>query len=366
MKLFKDIFVGFDGFKLIFVLLLFLNCQGQQHSVAIEKIEEPRTYVANFADSPIEIDGVGNEKVWQNAKTTASFIDIEGVKKPKYDTTLKMLWDKDNLYFLAEMEEPHVWGTLKQRDTIIFHNNDFEIFIDPDGDSHNYYELEFNVLNTVWDLFLTKPYRDDPIVLNDWDARGLKSAVHIDGTLNNANDTDKKWTLEVAIPLNVFKASYFENTDLSNTFWRMNFSRVHWDFDLKDGRYTRKLKSDGELALEYNWVWSPQGVIAMHQPETWGYVFFASNDVESKDFTIPKDEKIKWKLFELYRAQKAYFEKNDQWSKSIAKLKVNTIVDKKDLNPLLENHSTGWNIIVKSPYTNKTLIIREDGKFTSK
>ncbi|CEN48597.1 hypothetical protein CCAN2_1920045 [Capnocytophaga canimorsus] len=54
----------------------------------------------------------------------------------------------------------HTFGaTLKERDTVIFHNNDFEIFLDPDNDSHNYYEFEINALNTVWDLFLTKPYR---------------------------------------------------------------------------------------------------------------------------------------------------------------------------------------------------------------
>ena len=47
-----------------------------------------------------------------------------------------------------------------QHDAVIFHNNDFEVFIDPDGDTHNYYELEINALNTVWDLFITKPYRE--------------------------------------------------------------------------------------------------------------------------------------------------------------------------------------------------------------
>jgi len=84
--------------------------------------------------------------------------------------------------------QPHVWGNLKQRDTVIYLNNDFEIFIDPDGDTHNYYEFEFNALNTLWDLFLTKPYREKTVVLDNWDASGLISAVHVDGTLNNPND----------------------------------------------------------------------------------------------------------------------------------------------------------------------------------
>ena len=81
----------------------------------------------------------------------------------------KMLWDDDYFYIGAYIEEPNVWATLTKRDSIIFQDNDFEIFIDPDGDSHNYYELEMNALNTVWDLFLVKPYRDGGPALHAWD-----------------------------------------------------------------------------------------------------------------------------------------------------------------------------------------------------
>jgi|GEM_PF-5265226 len=42
----------------------------------------------------------------------------------------------------------------------VFYDNDFEVFIDPDGDTHRYYELEINAFGTEWDLFLDRPYRD--------------------------------------------------------------------------------------------------------------------------------------------------------------------------------------------------------------
>ena len=57
------------------------------------------------------------------------------------------------------MTEPDLWATLKKRDSVIFYDNDFELFIDPDGDTHCYYELEINSHGTEWDLFLDKPYR---------------------------------------------------------------------------------------------------------------------------------------------------------------------------------------------------------------
>ena len=227
----------------------------------------PHSYVAYRTSETILIDGMAEESVWDSTPWTAPFVDIEGLKKPKYNTQMKMLWDEKYLYFMARLEEPHVWGTLKQRDTVIFYNNDFEIFIDPDGDTHNYVEFEMNVLNTVWDLFLTAPYRNNPKVLNQWDMKGVLSAVHVAGTINDASDSDQGWSLEVAIPWTVFNEVTQMNATVAGTFWRMGFSRVNWEFELKEGRYSRKKDPNGSYLPEYNWVWSPQMVVNMHDPQ---------------------------------------------------------------------------------------------------
>ena len=76
---------------------------------------------------------------------------------PRFRTRAKLLWDDEALYIAAQLEEPDVWATLTKRDTTIFRDNAFEVFIDPDGDTHHYYELEVNALGTVWDLLLVKP-----------------------------------------------------------------------------------------------------------------------------------------------------------------------------------------------------------------
>ncbi|PCH75758.1 MAG: carbohydrate-binding family 9-like protein [Flavobacteriaceae bacterium] len=328
----------------------------------------PETYVALQTDETILIDGEASEKSWGKVAWSNVFIDIEGVKKPTYKTQVKMMWDQQYFYILAQMEEPHVWGDITERDAVVFYNNDFEVFIDPDGDTHNYYELEINALNTVWDLFITKPYRETNVVLNDWTLTGLKSAVKIEGTLNNATDIDKGWTLEMAIPWAAYKKSYYEKNIPKDDFWRVNFSRVNWDFELIDGKYARKKDAAGKFMHEYNWVWSPTGVINMHEPEKWGYVYFSSKMVgEDATFVLPQDEKIKWELYRLMRAQKAYYTTHNNYATHIDSLDSNPIiVEHKTIYPSLETHSTGWNITVKSPFTNNTLIIKEDGKFISK
>lgn len=318
----------------------------------------PRTYIANKTNDTILINGRADEEAWQKAHYSKIFIDIEGEKKPKYDTRIKMMWDDENLYVFAQMQEPHVWSTLKQRDTIIFYNNDFEIFIDPDGDTHNYYEFEMNALNTVWDLFLSKPYRNGGTILGGWDFKGLRSAVDIQGTLNDPSDIDIGWSIEVAIPWSFVTAPGGRTKIPQNEYWRINFSRVNWDFDINNGSYSRKKdKETGVFSQEYNWVWSPQGVINMHEPEHWGYVYFAAEEVGPQaTFEIPKDEYIKWYLYELYRTY-AMQPSNEGAILKSKEIQGNRIV------PKLEKYKYGWMIWILSPFTNHILSVTKEGKF---
>src|SRR6185503_16302892 len=109
----------------------------------------PRTYLAQYVKTPIQVDGRLADAAWQVAPWTEEFVDIEGDAKPRprFRTRAKMLWDEQFFYVAAELEEPHLWATLTNHDAVIFHDPDFEVFIDPDGDSHDYYEFELNALN---------------------------------------------------------------------------------------------------------------------------------------------------------------------------------------------------------------------------
>jgi hypothetical protein len=328
--------------------------------------ELPRAYTAYQTNEIIVIDGKGNEDSWGKVPWSDNYIDIEGIKIPKYRTRMKMMWDDNHMYFYAELEEPHIWGNLKKRDTIIYVNNDFEIFLDPDGDSHNYFEFEMNALNTTWDLFLSKPYRErGSFLLNNWDLKGLKTAVYIDGTLNDASDIDHKWTIEISMPWKAINETY-DSTMIAprGKTWRINFSRVNWDFDLVDSVYHRKKDSiSGKYNPPYNWVWSPQGVIDMHEPPKWGYVYFSEKlSGEYEEFTYGKDELFKAKLHELRKRLKLRFYKNKKQNIDVGPQEM--IVKGQRIEVEVFQSSEGYDITSKSPFTGKTWRISRDGRIT--
>jgi hypothetical protein len=165
----------------------------------------PKGYIVTYTNTPPVIDGDINDAAWQHAVWTDDFVDIEGDIKPKpsLQTNVKMLWDDSCLYVAAKIRDPNVWATITRHDAALFRENDFEIFLNSTNSAHQYFEIEYNALNTVFDLFLSKPYRDGGNALTSWDAAGMRSAIKIQGTLNNPSDTDEGWTVEAAIP---FKA----------------------------------------------------------------------------------------------------------------------------------------------------------------
>ena len=266
----------------LFFSLSLINCNNSDtlELDINDKIILPKHYIVNKINDQINIDGRDDELAWNNAIYTDDFIDIEGSKTPSQKTNVKMLWDEKFLYVFAKLYENHIWGDITKRDEVIYYNNDFEVFINPNDDVFSYGEIEINALGTEWDLFLNRPYRLKGKADSSWDINGLKSAVDISGTLNDPNDLDDYWTVEIAIPLKEIEKLNTSGKDekvISGDIWRINFSRVNWDFEINNGVYSRK-KENGKYLPEYNWVWSPQGIINMHVPENWGYLVFSEND----------------------------------------------------------------------------------------
>src|SRR5690606_29637529 len=218
------------------LLFLFWLLYGSIHAQGPTR----RAYVCYMKTGEIKLDGRLVEPTWEAAPWSENFIDIEGPRKPAplHETRMKILWDEEFLYIGVHLVEPQIWATFTERESVIFQENDIEVFLDPDGDTHNYYELEINALGTEWDLLLTKPYRNGGRAINGWNINGFQKAIHIEGTLNNPYDTDQYWSIEMAIPwksLSQAGPSYQAPKDGEQ--WRINFSRVQWEIEAENGAY---------------------------------------------------------------------------------------------------------------------------------
>ncbi|MDZ7717441.1 MAG: carbohydrate-binding family 9-like protein [Balneolaceae bacterium] len=297
-----------------------------------------------------------------------SLLDIQGdqLPAPRFETRAKMLWDDEYLYIAAQLEEPHLWATIEKRDAIIFQENNFEIFIDPDGDTHNYYELEINALETFWDLMLTKPYRNGGRPINAWDIKGLKIGVNLLGTLNDPSDTDEGWALEVAIPLDLLNQTIRRNQPQDGSLWRLNFSRVEWHTDIENGAYVKRTDpKTGKPFPEDNWVWSPQGVINMHLPERWGIIQFSDQPPRGEaTFSQSSDLKYEWILRELYYRQRDFRREHGEYSEDLYQLQASDLFEELNVQPeiqiiVLDN---SYLMSLTAEELSHTFYIREDSK----
>ena len=362
----KPLFLKFFAEVLLLVLWSsFVNAQSV-FSTKEALFTTPRQYTALFTTNPPIIDGKIEDRAWQNAAWTEKFKDIEGDGKPAptRNTRAKMTWTSEGLFIAAELLEPHVWAYLNNHDDIVFYDNDFEVFIDPDNDTHRYYEIEINAANTIFDLFMSKPYRNGSGAMFAYNTPGMKTAINIQGTLNNPNDIDKGWTVEMFIPFTAVTMGNVAKIPADGEFWRIDFSRVEWDVEVKDGKYVKLKGANGRNLPEHNWVWSPQGVINMHYPERWGYLFFGKPEPGKAlaDYNIPYSEKQKKHLWLVYYRQKEYFQKNRTYARNLKDLGINETtfkVDAKDNKLWMEATSRQFMVYISADET--TYSVNDEG-----
>lgn len=288
--------------------------------------QPPVCYCRRAVGSIGHLDGNLDKPFWKDAPWMDDFHDIEGDSRPRpaKQTRVKLLWDDEALYIGAQLSDDTIWATVRNRDELIYIDNDFEVFLAPQDSSHRYYELEMNAANAVWDLLMEKPQRDCVRRIIGWDIHGLESAVKIDGRLNDPTAQNTGWSLEIRIPW--FSLRECGKDECYPTrfapepgeIWRMNFSRVEWDVDVRDGRYVKRAdKATGEPLPEHNWVWAPTGVIDIHMPEMWGYLVFTR---EGERYPLPRADAVKLLLRKLYYREHAHCCQTGQFTVDVALL----------------------------------------------
>jgi hypothetical protein len=185
----------------------------------------------------IKLDGSLDEPAWKDAADTTAFVDVRK-GGPDADSSVqgsaKLLWDDKGLYVGATIKDDEVEGGFDkaQKDPHLWTKDCLEIMIDPDGDGDNvdYYEVQINPQNLVFDSRFdeyNKPRQepDGPFGHQEWSAK-LESAVKIDGTLDNNDDEDKGYVVEARIPWASFDKAKAAPPKPGDS-WRLNLYAMH-------------------------------------------------------------------------------------------------------------------------------------------
>lgn len=254
-------------------------------------------YTAYRVPEPLKIDGRLDEESWRLAPRSPRFVDLVTGRPTIHDTRAAVLWDDTCLYVGFWVEEPFVQATLTERDSLVWSENDIELFI---AGKDAYYEFELNPLGTIYEAFFIWEeayerggYGKDPALSRTaegfkpwngvgfdthprgprlgffrWDMPGLRAAAHVDGTVNDNSDRDRGWTAEIAVPwASMTHLAAGDGRALpprDGDTWRMDFSRFNMYREAKPAE-----DSGG-------WAWSAHGAWDSHIPEVFPYIHFST------------------------------------------------------------------------------------------
>ncbi|HEY3787585.1 MAG TPA: PQQ-dependent sugar dehydrogenase, partial [Urbifossiella sp.] len=195
----------------------------------------PSAFECRFTDTPIVIDGAAEDAAWKNAHVIEAFhLPWLGDKArmSRTNTKARLLWDREFLYFFADMEDSDLFADVKEHDGNTWNNDVFELFFHPDRNKPGYYEFQVNAAGATFDCFM--PKRD----FTSFDKQKKLGDFHIEaklklrGTLNKRDDADQGWSVEGRIPWTDFLRT--GGRPEPGELWGMNLCRYDYHKDWKE------------------------------------------------------------------------------------------------------------------------------------
>ena len=182
-----------------------------------------------WTEERMVMDGRAEEDAWRTAAVIDGFGQpwLAQPGKAPASTKVRLLWDREWLYFLAEMDDRDVWADLTEHDADTWNNDVFELFLKPSEAHAGYYEFQVNAAGAVFDAFLS-----DALAFNSPASRKdgqfhIEAKVAVEGTLNRRDDTDRRWRVEGRVPWTDFLAA--GGRPAPAEVWRLNLARYDYD-----------------------------------------------------------------------------------------------------------------------------------------
>jgi|GEM_PF-2180126 len=173
----------------------------------LEKFEIIRTNAPSQAtigrcQGSIVIDGKTDEPAWQAATTLPIAYCYRPWKtRPGSPSYVRLLWDDANLYACFDVVDTDIAARQFERDDLAFLWDAVELFLVGDLNLGLYWEICLTPTGGITDRWMYKyPRNWFGHATTSRNMVGMQRAITINGTLDNRQDTDEGYTIEIAIP----------------------------------------------------------------------------------------------------------------------------------------------------------------------
>jgi hypothetical protein len=202
----------------------------------------------------IVIDGKLDEPSWGGSANTGQLVNVgTGEAQAAADVTgsARMIYDDEQLFIGFEIFDDELRGGFQPDlpDQHLWTRDSVEVLIDPDGDGDglDYYEIQINPQNLVFDSQFDaynspKVEPNGPFGHQEWSSH-VKSAVTLRGTLDDGEE-DEGYVVEMAIPWSSLSKAKRAPPKYEDV-WRMNLYAVQnntgaaWSPILGQGNFPR-------------------------------------------------------------------------------------------------------------------------------
>lgn len=206
-------------------------------------------FAVSKAAGSVKLDGVLDAKEWKGAeiyslvrayryadpKTTPAKVYAHTSKKgsdvePLDPGTVRMMYDNNYLYIGAQLTDRDMIQYAAENQAKLAGQGDaFILYIKP-ANSPSYWECQVAPNGKIASFFV--PTRGYPANPEETLMPGMKASVKVQGTINKYQDTDKGWTVELAIPLAQLKKAGAEFKP--GSAWTILAARRNYNFNVLD------------------------------------------------------------------------------------------------------------------------------------
>ena len=225
-------------------------------------ISELPEYTVKKTTGKIVIDGVLDDTDWAAAQSLGDFGFVRYTGGEKEQTEVKMLWDDTFLYIAYKCEDKHIWADHYLTNADTYQDDCVELFWNPNPEAGNMYNMfEMNCIGNLLSV-----YNNLKRSIHERDSRIMVPhiAQTIQGTVNNDEDTDTGWILEVAVRFSDYPELSKRPVPINGDMWRVGVNRC--------GGKTNAQTSQ----------WSPsrREKPSFHNYEYFGKIFFCNEPVK--------------------------------------------------------------------------------------